>query len=106
MSSVNLQTKKNYVISQLGEDFIDAGSCEIRYQCPFCMEQGHTYEDYKLYVNYAKLVYWCHRCETTGAIEADEIIPVIGVPVASKTVTAPVSPKSSSAPGPVVNINL
>lgn len=70
----NIYNKKNYIISQMGEDYIDAGHFEMRYQCPFCMDQGLRYDDYKLYVNYVKGVYWCHRCESTGVIEFDELL--------------------------------
>lgn len=70
----NIYNKKNYVISQMGDDYIEAGRQELRYQCPFCMDQGLRYDDYKLYVNYYKGVYWCHRCESTGVIEFDELL--------------------------------
>lgn len=70
---VNLQTRKLYVISQMGDDYIDAGHCEMRYQCPFCKELGLRNNDYKLYVNYKKGAYWCFRCESTGYITFDEL---------------------------------
>ena len=35
-------------------------------------------------------------------VEADVIVPAMGLPSASSTVTAPDSPKSSSTPGSVV----
>lgn len=85
MSSANLQNNKDYIISRLGDDYIDAGSYELRYQCPFCMDMGLKYDDYKFYITYAKKrksnkkwtkpgTYWCHRCESTGVIEFDELL--------------------------------
>lgn len=49
---VDLERRKEYVISQLGDDYLDAGQYHLRYQCPECKELGKTYSDYKLYVNY------------------------------------------------------
>lgn len=85
MSSASLQSNKDYIISRLGDDYIDAGNYELRYQCPFCMDMGLRYDDYKFYITYAKKrksnnkwtkpgTYWCHRCESTGVIEFDELL--------------------------------
>lgn len=68
---------KKRIISRLGTDYIDTDSYELRYQCPFCEEEGLKYEDYKFYVSYAykkkssKRVikpgtYFCQRCQATG----------------------------------------
>lgn len=70
----NLQVNYDFVLSQLGEDFIPATDYELRYQCPFCREQGRKYEDYKLYVNYSKMKYFCQRCEAKGVLKVDELI--------------------------------
>lgn len=85
MSSLNLQNNKDFIISRLGDDFIDAGSYELRYQCPFCMDMGLRYDDYKFYITYARKkkpngkwtkpgTFWCHRCESTGVIQFDELL--------------------------------
>lgn len=85
MSSVNLQNNKDFIISRMGDDYIDAGSYELRYECPFCMDMGLRYDDYKLYITYANKkkpngkwvkagTYWCHRCESVGRIEFDELL--------------------------------
>ena len=68
---------KNYIISQLGDDYIDAGQGELRYKCHFCEEEGRKFEDYKLYVHYSGKkagLYWCHRCEAKGRIKLDETL--------------------------------
>lgn len=73
----NQSNLKDYIISQLGDDYIDAGSGEIRYKCPICEEEGRTYEDYKMYVHYLGPragLYWCHRCEAKGRIYVDEML--------------------------------
>lgn len=74
MSYESLQHKKNYVISLFGEDYIQAEGSELRYECPFCREQGRTYKDYKLYVNFAKCLWYCQRCEAKGHIEIDSLV--------------------------------
>lgn len=85
MSSVNLQRNKDFIISQLGDDFIDADNFEMRYQCPFCQDLGLKYEDYKFYITYAPKkksdgkwvkagTYWCHRCESKGVLHIDGLI--------------------------------
>lgn len=85
MYSASLQNNRNFIISQLGEDYIDAGNYEMRYQCPFCMDQGLRYDDYKFYITYKSKkkpnghwtkagTYWCHRCESTGIIQMDSLL--------------------------------
>lgn len=74
MSYENLQNRRNFIISMLGEDYIPADKGEIRYQCPFCKDQGHRYDDYKLYVNTWSGLFWCHRCESKGKIEFDSLL--------------------------------
>lgn len=70
---IDYDSKKEYIISQLGDDYIEAdGGKELRYQCPFCKEAGKHYDDYKLYVSVDKGVYWCHRCESKGRIIFDK----------------------------------
>lgn len=70
----NLQNRRNYIISVMGDDFIPADKGELRYQCPFCKEQGHRYDDYKLYVNSYTGLFWCHRCESKGRIHFDSLL--------------------------------
>lgn len=36
----DMQNKKNFIISVLGDDYISASGAEMRYQCPFCKEQA------------------------------------------------------------------
>ena len=74
MSYESLQNRRNFIISLLGEDYIPAGLEELRYQCPFCRDQGLRYDDYKMYVNARKGLWWCHRCESKGKIEFDPLL--------------------------------
>ena len=78
MSYEFLQNRRNFIISIFGEDYIPAGSTELRYQCPFCREQGLRFDDYKLYVNCSLSkkggLWWCHRCESKGRIKFDPLL--------------------------------
>lgn len=71
---MDINSNYNYVISQLGNDFIEAGNYELRYQCPFCKEMGKHYDDYKLYVNYKKMKYFCQRCQSSGILKLDDVL--------------------------------
>lgn len=71
-----ITNRKRYIIDQLGSDYIDAGSYEIRYKCPFCKELGKHYDDYKLYVNYKSGFYYCQRCQAKGRITLDLLLDV------------------------------
>ena len=71
----NQNSLRDYIISQLGDDYLDAGHGELRYKCPICEEEGRTFEDYKMYVHYLGKkagLYWCHRCEAKGRITLDD----------------------------------
>lgn len=74
MSYENLQNKRNFIISTLGEDYIPAADGEMRYQCPFCRDQGLRYDDYKLYVNSITGLWFCQRCESKGRIQFDSLL--------------------------------
>lgn len=72
---------KDYVISLLGDDYIQATKNqyrdEIRFRCPFCEEMGNRTDDYKLYINTIdgkpkSGKYQCKRCGTTGVIRFDK----------------------------------
>ena len=74
---MSLENNKRYIISQLGDDYHDAGGYEMRYRCPFCEDLGLRNDDYKLYINYSDKkagIYWCHRCEATGRIHLDPLV--------------------------------
>ncbi|AWD93070.1 DNA primase [Bacillus phage vB_BceM-HSE3] len=52
-----------------GTDYQGDGSqsAEISFCCPFCeSRRGKPDTDYKMYVNIAKLKYWCFKCEAKG----------------------------------------
>lgn len=81
---IDLEKRKEYIISQLGPDYLEAGKNELRYQCPNCMDIGKTYSDYKFYVNYGPEYkvgkhrrgngrFFCQRCEFSGKINLDEM---------------------------------
>ena len=72
MYSKIISYKKNYIIDQLGNEYIDAGNNEIRYECPFCKESGRKYKDHKLYINYNTGLYFCQRCQSKGRIKFNE----------------------------------
>jgi len=58
------------ITSIFGHEYKDTGKdAEIRYQCDRCKSLGKRFDDYKLYVNYKKMLYWCHRCEKKGRID-------------------------------------
>lgn len=72
---------RDYVISLLGDDYLQATKNnfrdELRYQCPFCEEEGRHNDDYKLYINTidgqsSSGKYQCKRCGATGTIKFDE----------------------------------
>lgn len=73
---------KQAIISKLGDDYIDAtnvnnNTYELRFNCPFCRENGDTHNDHKMYIRYDKLkpgVFWCHRCESKGRVALNDLI--------------------------------
>lgn len=56
---------------QLGTDHTPIVNNNIAYQCPFCLENGDTHTDKKLYINVTNGKFICFRCEKKGKISLD-----------------------------------
>lgn len=70
--NARLQANLDAIISNLGDDYVNATQNNIAYRCPFCEADGDTHTDRKLYVSYDNMKYLCFRCGRTGKINLDD----------------------------------
>lgn len=64
------QARLRIVIDRFGKDYIDVkDGNNVRYNCPFCVKRrGKEDHDFKFYVSYKKLSFYCFKCHIKGRL--------------------------------------